>query len=118
MRSWSFFQFSNCNVTKRSFVSRFLSRIGTVLNTDQLERFVELLQVIDEQVCPRPVDRLLLADDSFFKIKTALSPAENLCHRGLAFDRTEHGMSHRTLLEIDLAVAATGFKSETPAPLA
>src|SRR5205085_3373934 len=118
MRSWSFFQFSNCNVTKRSFVSRLLSRIGTILNTDQLECFVEFLQVIDKQVCPRPVDRLLLANDSFFKIETALSPAENLRHCCLAFDRTEHGMSHRALLEIDLAVTAAGLKGEAPAPLA
>src|SRR6267143_1990376 len=118
MRSWSFFQFSSCNVTKRSFVSRFSSRIGTILNTHELERFIELLQVINEQVSPRAIDCLLLANDPFLKIEAPLTPPENLGHRRLAYNRTEYGMPHRALLEIDLAVPTTRLKSKASAPLA
>src|SRR5262245_30913154 len=118
MRSWSFFQFSNCNVTKRSFVSRPLSRIGKNLNTDQLECFVELLQIIDEQVRPWAVHCLLLADDSFFKVEPPLPPPENLRHGCLPFDGAENRVPNRALLEINLAVSAPRLECEAPTPLA
>ncbi len=65
-----------------------------ILNADQLERFIELLQVINKQVSPWAIHSLLLANDSLFKIETALAPSEDLGHRGLANDRTEYRMSH------------------------
>src|SRR5262249_21679955 len=75
------------------------------LNTDQLQCFVELLQIINEQVRPWAIHCLLLADDSFFKVEPALPPPENLRHGCLPFDGAENRMPNRALLEINLAVS-------------
>src|SRR4051794_39780039 len=106
MRSCSFFQLSIWRVRRRSFVSSSLSRIGGRRHADELERLVQLLQVIDQEVRPRPVDRLHLADDSFFKIKTSLPPAENFRNGRFALEDVEDGVPHRSLLQVNLAVAA------------
>ena len=66
---------------------------------------------------PRPVNRLHLANNAFFKIEPALSPPEDFSHGCFAFERTINGMTHGPVLQIDLTVAAAGFEGETPAPL-
>jgi len=46
-------------------------------NCGYLEGFIELLQIIEQQMGQWPIDRLLLADDPLFKIKAALPPSKN-----------------------------------------
>src|SRR5438067_5612151 len=67
---------------------------------------------------PRPVYRLDLADDSFFKIKAALAPAENFRDRRFPFQRPVDRVPHRAVREVNLAVAAARFERETSAALA
>src|ERR1700686_4757495 len=66
---------------------------------------------------PRPIHALHLADDSFFKIKPALAPAENFCNRRLAFERPEDRVPDGAVREVNLAVAPARFKGKPPAPL-
>src|ERR1700730_195171 len=118
MRSWSFFQFSTCRATRRNFVSSCLSRMGMILDADELERLIELLQVINEEMRPRPIHGLLLTNDAFLEIEAPLPPAENLCYGRLSYERTKDRMSHCSLLQIDFAIATPGLERETPASLA
>jgi hypothetical protein len=76
------------------------------------------LQVIDQQVRPRAVDCLHLADDAFFKIEPALAPAEDLRHGRFSFERAKHRVAHRSVVQVDLTVTAPGFEREPTAPLA
>ena len=76
------------------------------LDADEFQRLVEFLQIIDQQMRPRPIDCLLLADNPFFKIKPALPPAENFRHRRFAFERIEDGVPNRALLQVNFAVPA------------
>jgi hypothetical protein len=67
---------------------------------------------------PRSSDGLHLADDSFFKIESALPPPEDLSDRRLPFDRTVNGVSHQPMVKVNFAVPASRFESEAPASLA
>jgi hypothetical protein len=67
---------------------------------------------------PRPIHGLDLADNAFFKVKPALTPAENLRHGRFAFERTINGVPDRAMSEVNLAVAAALFESDTAAALA
>jgi hypothetical protein len=60
----------------------FVPHVGS--NTDEFERLIELLQIVDQEMRPRPVDRLFLADDSLFEIESALSPAKDFSYGMLA----------------------------------
>src|SRR5438105_4973596 len=64
-----------------------------------------------------PVDRLLLADDPLFKIKTALPPAENLRQRSFAFQRSVSGVPDLPLMQVDFAVAPSRLKGKASAAL-
>src|SRR5438105_2540044 len=61
------------------------------------------------------VDRLLLADDPLFKIKTALPPAENFRQRHFAFQRSVSSMPNLPPMQIDFAVAPSRLKGKPPA---
>ena len=50
----------------------------------ELGRFIELLQVVDQEVRPRPIYCLHLADNAFFKIEPALPPPENFSNGCIA----------------------------------
>src|SRR3954463_8498973 len=116
MKSCKRFQFSNWSVNNRSLLSSCLSRIK--LTADEFQRLVQLLQIVDEQVRPRSIHRLLLADDSFLKIEPALPPPENLRNCRLAVQRAVHRVANGPLLQIDFADSAGRFKSEPAAALA
>src|SRR5690242_5403487 len=106
-------------LTRRNLVSSCLLRIGTkFLDAYQFERLVQLLQIVDEQMRPRPVHSLFLANNSFFKIEAPLTPPENLGHRGFSFQGTKNRVADRTLLQIDFADSPARFESETSASLA
>ena len=62
--------------------------------------------------------RLHLADDSFFKIKPALAPAENLSDGGFAFERSKDRMPHRAMVQVNLAVSPARFEGKPAAALA
>src|ERR1700730_3354792 len=111
MKSCSFFQLSSCNVIRRSFVSSCLSLMPES-NAHELKRLVKLLQIIDQEMRPRPTDRLLLTDDSFFEVEAPLAPPEDFRPRQLAFERAVNGVPDRALLQINFAVTARGFKCE------
>jgi len=68
------------------------------------------LEVVDQQVRPKPVDRLNLTDNSLFEIEAALSPAEDFGNRRFAFQSPEDRMPDRAVLEENLAIPATGFE--------
>src|SRR5207302_5368100 len=102
----------------RSFDSSSLLLIAGGLHADELQCLVELLQIIDEEMRPGPINRLFLADDPLFKVKPALSPPENFGHRRFAFERTKQRVTHRPLLQINLAVAASRFERQATASLA
>jgi hypothetical protein len=87
------------------------------LYADEFQRFVELLQIVDQQMSPRPIDRLDLADDPFLEIETALPPPENLRYGCFTLERIKYGVSYRPLLQINFAVPATGLKCKASAAL-
>jgi hypothetical protein len=84
----------------------------------EIERFIELLQVIDQKMWPRTVDRLHLADNSFLKIKSALAPPENFGHHRFTVERSENGMTYRAVLEVKLCAPTAGLESKPAATLA
>src|SRR4051794_3263763 len=116
MKSCSFFQPSNCSVNTRSFVSSSLSLIFS-LDAGQLERFVELLQIIDQQVGPRPIHRLDLADDPFLEIETTLSPPKYFRDGSLPLELVKNGVTHRALLQVNFAIPASRFEGKASTPL-
>ena len=69
-----------------------------MLNAGQLESFVEFLQIIDQEMRPRPIHGLLLTNDSLFKVKASLSPAENLRDGGFPIERTKYRVADGSLL--------------------
>src|ERR1700730_5566599 len=103
MKSCSRFQFSIWSVSRRSLVSNRLSRISDS-NPDEFQRLVELLEVVDQQMSPRPIHRLLLADNSFLKIEAALTPPENFGDGRLTSQGTVGCVANRALLQIDFTV--------------
>src|SRR4051794_30448416 len=104
MKSCSRFQFSNWSVSKRSLVSNCLSRMS-ISNPDEFQRLVELLEVVDQQVSPRPIYRMLLTDNSFLKIEAALAPSKDFGNSRLTHQRTIDSVANCALLQIDFAVA-------------
>src|SRR5690348_15567057 len=66
----------------------------------------------------RTIHRLLLTDNTFFEIKTTLSPTKNFRQRSFAFESSISGMPNFSLVQINLTVSTSGFKRETPAALA
>ena len=105
IKSWSFFQLSDLQRQQPKLRFQFRVYHGLGLEVYQFQRLVEFLQIIDQQMRPRPIDCLNLADNSFFKIEPALPPAENLGHRRLAFERIENRVPHRAMLEVNFAVS-------------
>src|SRR5207244_12296255 len=80
-------------------------------NCGYFEGFIELLQIIEQQMGQWPIDRLLLADDPLFKIKAALPPSKNFRQRSFAFQRSVDGMPNRPLVHLDLAVTASRLQA-------
>src|SRR5689334_17078504 len=103
MKSWSFFQFSTSSVSNLICVSSVLSLIAS-LGARQLHGLIELLQIVEQQMRPRPIHSLNLADDPFFKIEPALSPAKDFGHCSFAFQRAVNRVSHHAVVQIDFAV--------------
>src|SRR5207302_1042792 len=71
---------------------RFLGLSSHRRDGGYLEGLIEFLQIIKQQMSQWPIDRLFLADDPLFKIKTALPPAENLRQSPFAFQCSIGGM--------------------------
>src|SRR5207302_4980041 len=82
-----------------------------------IEGIIELLHIIEQQLCQWTIDRLLLADYPLFKIKAALPPSKNFRQSSFAFQRSVDGMPNLPLMNIDLAVTASRFKGKASAAL-
>src|SRR5438045_9756246 len=64
------------------------------------------------------IDGLYRSKYTSLKIKPPLAPPENFRDRRFAFERAVDRVPHRAVGKVNLAVAAPGFESETPAALA
>src|SRR5205085_1767746 len=83
-----------------------------------VEGFVEFLQIINQQVGPRSVDRMSVADQTFFEIEATLAPSKNFGDGRLAFQATINGVSNRAVMKVNLTFAATRFEGKAPGALA
>src|SRR5437868_14757754 len=83
-----------------------------------VERFVQFLQIIDQQVGPRPVDRMSVANQTFLKIETTLAPSKDFGNGRLALQAPIDGVSNGAVTKVNLTLAATGFESEPSGALA
>src|SRR5450432_4565063 len=66
---------------------------------------------------PRPIDRLHLADNTFFKIEPPLPPPEDFGDCGFAFQGAVSRVPDHSVVQVNFAVAASRLKSETAVPL-
>src|SRR5690349_13644372 len=96
-------------------VSSRRSRIARLLDIHELQRLVEFLQVVDQQVRPWPVHRLHLTDNSLFKVESALSPPKDFRHHWFSLKRPKDGMANRSLLQIYFAISTARFEGESAA---
>src|ERR687884_439261 len=71
------------------------------LHADEFEGLVQLLQIVDQKVCPWTIDRLHLTDDAFLEVEPALAPTENLRHSSFSLHLAEYRMPNRTVLKIN-----------------
>jgi hypothetical protein len=83
-----------------------------------LNRLIEFLQIVEQQVGPRPINGLNLADNTLFKIKPALPPAKNFGYCSLAFQRAVNRVPDHPVVQVDFTVSAAGLEGEPSTSLA